>query len=390
MKNTLLLLILFLVLLGGGFSLGFYFPYGSQQGTASASYNVEPEPVAADATAYDFNKMPKNIIFLIGDGMGVSQIYAGMTANKGALNLERIKHIGFSKTYSANAYITDSAAGATAFSIGKKTFNGAIGMDADSVATKTILEMAEENGLLTGLVSTSSITHATPASFIAHQPSRYMQYEIAQDFLNTDIEVFIGGGQKWFRDREDGLDLTQKLTEKGYQVVYTLEDVNTSTSPKLAGLLDEDGMPKFSEGRGTMLQDASLKAIDILSKADSGFFLMIEGSQIDWGGHANDLQYVIDEMLDFDQVVGKVLDFAAKDGNTLVVITADHETGGLALNGGNLETGDVEASFSSMKHTSVMVPVFAFGPQSHTFQGIYENTEIFNKFLKAYQMKNTQ
>jgi len=388
MKNKLILFLLFILLITGAFALGFFYPVGGRNGKGSTTHEVK-DSISFD-TERNLASMPKNIIFLVGDGMGVTQIYAGLTANKGKLNLERFKRIGFSKTSSSDNYITDSAAGATAFSIGKKTFNGAIGVDADSMPVKTILEMAEENGLATGLVSTSSITHATPASFIAHQPSREMQYEIALDFMNTDIDVFIGGGMQYFKSREDGQDLTQKLAEKGYSVVSDLVSLKASSSKKLVGLLAEDGMPKYSEGRGEMLPTSAMKAIDVLKQNEKGFFLVIEGSQIDWAGHAHDIQWVIDEMLDFDRTIGKVLDFAAKDGNTLVVITADHETGGLALNGGSLKTGEVEASFSSRKHTSTMVPVFAFGPQAHTFQGIYENHTIFQKFLDAYQMKNTQ
>ena len=143
-------------------------------------------------------KQPKNIILLIGDGMGVAQIYAGLTANKGSLNLERVTYAGFHKNQADSAYVTDSGAGATALSIGKKTYNGAIGVDALRVAQPTILEIAEKNRLATGLVVSSSITHATPASFIAHQPSRSMMEEIALDFLKTDIDVFIGGGRNAF------------------------------------------------------------------------------------------------------------------------------------------------------------------------------------------------
>ncbi len=148
------------------------------------------------------SKKPKNVVFLIGDGMGISQIFAGLTANHGHLFLENCKYIGFSKTQSADNYITDSAAGGTALSAGVKTYNGAIGVDANKKPVKTILEEAEEKGLATGLVSTSAITHATPASFIAHQPNRNMYEEIAADFLKTDIDVFIGGGYRSFHQKK--------------------------------------------------------------------------------------------------------------------------------------------------------------------------------------------
>jgi alkaline phosphatase len=326
----------------------------------------------------------KNIILMIGDGMGLTQVYAGMTVNHGHLNLEMITNIGFSKTYSVSHYITDSGAGGTALSTGFKTYNGAIGVDKDTIHKTTILEYAEKNNKSTGLVATCTITHATPASFIAHQPSRKMMEEIAADFLKTDIEVFFGGGLDNFRYRKDGLDLTKQLAGKGYQLIYSPDSIPFAKSQKVAGLLYKEHPPKYSDGRGEMLTNASLKAIEILNQNSNGFFLMIEGSQIDWGGHDNDASYVVNEMIDFDRVIGQVLEFARKDGNTLVIVTADHETGGMGLNGGNIEKGEVNAKFTTGDHTGVMVPVFAFGPGSDAFRGIYENTEIFHKMMMAF------
>ncbi len=339
-----------------------------------------------DANEIHFKKKPKNIILLIGDGMGVSQVFTGITANKGDLNLCNFKNIGFSRTQSADNYVTDSAAGGTALACGTKTNNGVIGLNADSVEVKSILEYADGNNKSTGLVSTSAITHATPASFIAHQESRKMYEAIAADFLNTDIDVFIGGGSKHFKDREDGKDLTESLATKGYNVAYSLEEVKNVHDGKLAVLTAEEHNDAYP-ARGNMLVDATEKAIDILSKDKNGFFLMVEGSQIDWGGHQNDASFVAQEMLDFDRAIGKALAFAAQDKETLIIVTADHETGGMGLPGGNMEEGSVEAGFITGHHTAVMVPVFAFGPGAEMFGGIYENTEVFNKMFKAFGFK---
>ncbi len=329
-------------------------------------------------------KLPKNVIFMIGDGMGITQIQAAMTANGNKLNFERFQTIGLSKTSSSSSYITDSAAGATAFSIGKKTYNGAIGVNSDTVAEKTILEYAEDAGLATGMVATSTITHATPAAFIAHQPSRQMYEEIAADFLKTDIDVFIGGGKDNFTNRKDGVNLADSLSANNYQVVFDLDGLSAIKEGKIAALLNAEAMPPYSKGRGEMLLPSTLKAIEILNQNEAGFFLMIEGSQIDWGGHANDPEYVVSELLDFDNVIGSVLDFAEKDGNTLVIITADHETGGLTLPHGSNILGDSTAThFSTTHHTGVMVPVFAKGPGEDAFGGIYENTQFFDKIMFA-------
>ena len=334
-----------------------------------------------------FKKHPKNIVLLIGDGMGVSQVFSGLTANKGKLHLENMINIGFSKTQSASHYITDSAAGGTALSCGKKTYNGAIGVDDNKKPIETILEIAERNEKATGLVSTSAITHATPASFIAHQPSRKMYEEIAADFLKTDIDVFIGGGESFFAKRKDGRDLIEELKEKDYQVFNNLEDAKKVKSGKLGVLTAPEHNERFSE-RGDMLQQSTDIALEILSQDKDGFFLMVEGSQIDWGGHQNNTSYVVGEMLDFDKIIGQVLAFAANDRETLVIVTADHETGGMAIMDSNMETGKVKAGFATGHHSGVMVPVFAFGPGAEKFQGIYENTAIFDKMLKLYRFKD--
>lgn len=323
-------------------------------------------------------KKPKNIILLIGDGMGASQIFSGITANQGHLFLDNFKHVGFSKTQAADNYITDSAAGGTALSSGVKTYNGAIGVDVNKNPVKTILEDAEDKGLATGLVSTSTITHATPASFIAHQPQRNMYEEIAADFLKTDIDVFIGGGYSHFTQRKDERNLVNELKEKGYAFEQDINEIKNIESGKLVGLTADSDAGRLAD-RGNMLPIATNTAINILSKNKKGFFLMVEGSQIDWGGHAGSTIYIVEDMLDFDQTIGKALEFAANDKRTLVLVTADHETGGMAITGGDMKTGMVKADFPIGGHTGVMVPVFAYGPGASEFTGIMENTDIHKK-----------
>lgn len=324
---------------------------------------------------------PKNIVLLIGDGMGVSEVFAGLTGNKGHLFLENCKHIGFSKTQSSDNYITDSAAGGTALSAGVKTYNGAIGVDAAGNPVKTIVEEASEKGLATGLVSTSAITHATPASFIAHQASRSSYEDIAADFLKTDIDVFIGGGLEHFTKRNDGRNLVDELEKKGYQVETEMNKIKKVKKGKLAGFSAGVHNGRVAE-RSDMLPVATETALNILSKDKKGFFLMVEGSQIDWGGHAGSTVYVVEDMLDFDQTIGQVLEFAAKDKETLVIITADHETGGMAITGGSMEKGIVEGTFPTGDHTAVMVPIFSYGPGADEFTGIMENTDIHAKMKK--------
>lgn len=329
---------------------------------------------------------PKNIILMIGDGMGITQITAGMYLNGNKLNLEEFKYIGLHKTYAANNLVTDSGAGATAFSIGKKTYNGAIGVDKKGKPSQTILEEAELNGFATGFVVTSSITHATPASFYAHQKSRDMVEEIAADLLKADVDFFVGGGKKDFDRRKDGQNLIEQLNQKGYVTATFLDKdftkIRNIDPTKKFCYFSADGEPlPFSQGRDYLVP-ACRSALDFLSEQPNGFFLMIEGSQIDWGGHANDSKYITSEMIEFDNAIGAVLDFAKRDGQTLVIVTADHETGGYAIN--PTSTMDsIVAAFTTDKHTASLIPIFAWGPGEELFGGIYENTSIYDKMRRA-------
>jgi len=207
---------------------------------------------------------------------------------------------------------------------------------------------------------------------------------LAEYFLDTDIDVFIGGGKDNFNKRKDKKDLVKKLFEKGYRVTDSIQEIVNIQSGKLAGFVSKKHPKSILDGRGNMLEIASNTAINILKNNSKGFFLMIESSQIDWGGHAHKTEYIITEMIDFDKTIGKVLDFAKADGNTLVIITADHETGGMTINQGNFKTGKIKAKYTTRHHTGTMVPVFTFGPGAEYFAGIYENTEIFFKMVKLF------
>jgi alkaline phosphatase len=340
-------------------------------------------------------KRPKNIIFMVGDGMGLSQITAGLYANNNKLSLEQFPVIGLHKNYpddDEDGLITDSAAGATAFACGVKTYNAAIGVGPDSLPRTTILELAERQGMATGLVATCNIQHATPASFIAHVKKRSMFEEISLDFLKTEIDFFVGGGKEYFDNRKDGRILTTELEKKGYQISdWTKEELaNVKFSGKNFGYITANKQPLMvSQGRD-YLPLAAQRACQFLEKrSPKGFFAMIEGSQIDWGGHAGDTDYIVSEMLDFDSTINKVLEFAKRDGNTLVIVTADHETGGFAVLKGS-RMGKIKGGFGdkfdekskSYYHTGALIPVFAYGPGSEQFAGMYENTAIFDK-MKA-------
>jgi alkaline phosphatase len=332
-------------------------------------------------------KHPKNVIFLIGDGMGLAQLHAGSVKNIQPLAIESLKHIGLVNTSSSSHFTTDSGAGGTALASGVKTKNGMIGMTPDSVAVESILHLSERNELATGIVSSCAVTHATPASFVAHQINRSMYEAIAADFLKVDIDVFIGGGKKYFMNRtSDDRDLLKELKDKKYKVIETMPELKKVNAGKVAGLLYEDHPPAMPQ-RGNFLPEATDIAIKLLSKNRKGFFLMVEGSQIDWAGHDNNAIRIADEVIDFDRAVKVALDFAKEDGNTLVVITADHETGAMSLLGGNLSKGEFNASFATGGHSGILVPVYAYGPGAEEFTGFMENTAFKGKFAELLRLK---
>ncbi len=335
-------------------------------------------------SAYAQEQKVKNIILLIGDGMGIAQVYAGMVSSPVPLNFERFTTIGFSKTYSANNFTTDSAAGGTALACGVKTNNGMIGMSPDSTAVKSIMQHAKDNGLSTGLVVSCNVTHATPAAFVAHQPSRKMEQEIAADYLKSGIDVFIGGGRNDFEKRKDSRNLSDELRAKDYQIVYNQQDMQAVKSGKL-GALVADNHPGKAKERGNLLENGTRKALELLSKNSKGFFLMVEGSQIDWGGHENESDYIVEEVLDFDKAIGVALDFADKNPGTLIVVTADHETGGMTLPKGNIASRTFKAKYSTYDHTGVMVPVYSYGTNCNIFGGFMQNTAVCNKMRQLYQ-----
>ena len=332
---------------------------------------------------------PLNIVLLIGDGMGLSQVSSSYFSKETEPNFSRFPIIGLIKTPSGSHLITDSAAGATAFSAGEKTYNGAIGVNMDTMAVKNIVELVSEKGYATGLIATSSITHATPASFFAHVKSRGLQEEIATELPSSVVDFFAGGGKKFFFNRKDNKSLYNEFIQNGFTIdTLQLQKSKVLLKNEKYGFIPTDGaLPKAGEaGREDFLLNASELALQYLNKNEAkgknGFFLMIEGSQIDWGGHANDADYIKKEVLDFDKVIGHVLDFAEADGNTLVIVTADHETGGYTLRDDKGDYNKILGSFSTSGHSATLIPVFAYGKGEEKFSGIYENTEIFTKIME--------
>ena len=323
---------------------------------------------------------PKNVIVMIGDGMGPAQVYSLILTSQEKTAFERFPYTGFSITKSASNEITDSAAGGTAIAVGKKTNNGVVGMDSDSIPVPSMLERFAEQGKKTGVVVTCSVTHATPADFIAHNINRENNQEIALEISEKEgLNVLFGGGKKYFTERKDSLDLLGKMWEKGWNIYDSLPQIedNNANTMVLAARKHLEKAPD----RGDFLPKATAKAIEMLEN-DKGFFLMVEGSQIDFACHANDSATLVEEMRDFNNTLNVVLDYAEKDGNTLVVVTADHETGGLTIIDPDKKYTRTDFNFSTGSHSAVFVPVFAYGPGAEQFTGIMDNTEIISKIME--------
>jgi alkaline phosphatase len=351
-----------------------------------------------------------NIILFIGDGMGSAHRLAARWATvgeTGMLSMDDMATHGWAQTGSANDPVTDSAAAATAMSTGVKTNNGVVGMDADFNIVFSILEEAKSRGKMVGLVTTTQLTHATPAAFAAHISNRNFMTGIADQMLDAEVDVILGGGEDEFipdteigcypeaGERNDGRNLLTEAIALGYTYVCEPADfsaVDPASTIRLLGLFADEGMPRpFSPSLAEMTQ----KAIDILSKSTKGFFLMVEGGQIDWASHSNDADNAISDTIELDNAVKVARDYILVDNDTLVIVTADHETGGMSVSlsssGASGEDGpfgrpdgkDFYINWATTSHTASDVPVTALGPSSNMLTGTFENTHIFDVMLDA-------
>lgn len=325
-------------------------------------------------------KKVKNIIFMIGDGMGYEQISAAWVCNGGKLNLDNFSKVGIQRTYSANKLVTDSAAAGTALATGHKTNNGMVAMNADTVVVKSLAEEAMEKGKRAGAAVTCRVNDATPAVFFSHSETRKNQEDIVSQMASSGVYFLSGGGTHFWEKREDGRNVAEEVKANGYTYVRTKEDLQAVTEGPVIALMDSYEL-KPSLDRGDILPASVTKALELLDNK-KGFFLMVEGSMIDDGGHDNKAGHTMEEVFDFDKTLGIVLEWAEKDGETLVIVTGDHATGGMTLLSGSIEEKRIRVNFSTTGHNGIFLPVFAWGPHSEDFVGVYENTELSDKIRK--------
>ena len=352
------------------------------------SENTESVKIGSKETEFieikDFSDdlKAKNIILVIGDGVGPNQITLSRIAIGGLdfrLFIDQMPYHGTSLTHSYDNAYTDSAAAATAWSTGFKTKTRYLSLDPDKKILETIVELLSKKGYASGVVATSSVTHATPAALYAHIDNRYEYKEIANQLINSSIHIALGGGRKLF-DLNKINDTHHVLTSK-----ESLQ-LNFDYSKKLIGLFDDDGIERSNE-KPTQRQMTNF-ALKHLNKKCNGFFLMTEGSQIDWAGHDNDANKMIEEFRDFDLTIKDLIKFVNKNNDTLLIITSDHETGGLQIL--KQDNDNVIIQWGTGRHTSTPVGVHAYGPGAELFQGLMDNTDIHYKMLEAIDYKNLE
>lgn len=356
--------------------------------SANAQYNMPTQtftyehPYAVEKLQAPKGKKVKNVILMIGDGMSLMHVYTAWTANRGKLWLENAQATGLSKTWAVKKLVTDSGSGGTSLATGVKTVYHAVGVDPEGKPLTSLVDVAKELGKDAGMAVTCRLWDATPCDFCCHNIDRDKEEELVGDYPTSGVDFVFGGGAQKFTNRKDGRDIFKELQKKGYHVSRTLDDFFAYDKNSRIFAVPYDKDTPLPDERGDLLARASMKGISLMNQNKNGFFMMIEGSQLDDYGHFNQLDLLMKETLDFDKTIGEVMKWAAKDGETLVVVTADHETGGLTLVNGNKDEGRVECCFSTKDHSGAMVPVYAFGPGAENFTGIFENTDVFKKIKK--------
>ena len=307
---------------------------------------ILPLYAAANIDITDAPSRPKNMIIMVGDGMGpaYTSAYRYFQDNPDTEEIEQTVFdrllVGMASTYPAreSGYVTDSAASATALATGFKSYNGAISVDTNKRPLTTIMQMAKARGMSTGVAVTSQVNHATPAAFLVHNESRRNYEAIATDMLQSDADVILGGGQKYFSEA-----LLGQFEAKGYQHIDDLAQLESITKPKVIGLFAEVQLPwVINDTDPNTLSRLTQKSLELLSQNDKGFVLLVEGSLIDWAGHNNDIATAMAEMHSFANAMEVVEQYVRQHPDTLLVATADHNTGGLSIGANGEYAWDTE------------------------------------------------
>jgi len=322
--------------------------------------------------------------------MGLNQIYSARVYKNGPnqpLELEQFSHQSLIKTCSLSG-VTDSAASGTALATGTKTKNQRVGMSPDKIPLPNLVELARKQGKAVGLVTTDQLVGATPSTFALHQEQRYSYQELAEDYLSAELDLILGGGKKWFIQKKDGENLIAQFEKAGYQVVFNWGALEKIKAGKVFGAFSDKEMTfelnREPDSEEPHLYQMTQKAIEVLSQDPDGFFLMVEGARIDHACHKADLSLMLFEVLALEDAVKIAKKWQEKNPDTLILVTADHETGGLELKAKDYQKGDkVEHIFKRnipgiiALHSSQRVALFAQGPGAELVEKAEDNTEVF-------------
>lgn len=320
-------------------------------------------------------KKVKNVIYLIGDGLGLNQATAAYYANKNQLTIFNINDIGFQVNNALGAFTTDSAAAGSALATGEANANRHISSTVDGQDIPSLSDFFDQKNYSVGVLTLGNIADATPAAFYGHNVERDNADEITRYLLKGHVDLLCGSGMREFTKRNDGVDLIGELKKSGYAFITDASAITDQKGKVIC--IDERMDEAVEESTMNLLADATKDAIEYLqTQSDKGFFLMVEGAKIDYAGHAKSVPGSIIETFSFDLAVAEALKFADQNGETLVVVTGDHETGGLVLLDGDEQTGRVMGVYVTNDHTPAMLPVYAYGPGAEKFTGVYRNTEI--------------
>lgn len=320
-------------------------------------------------------KKVKNVIYLIGDGLGLNQATAAYYANKNQLTIFNINDIGFQVNNALGAFTTDSAAAGSALATGEANANRHISSTVDGQDIPSLSDFFDQKNYSVGVLTLGNIADATPSAFYGHNVERDNADEITRYLLNGHVDLLCGSGMREFTKRNDGVDLIGDLKKSGYAFITDASAITDQKGKVIC--IDERMDEAVEESTMNFLADATKDAIEYLqTQSDKGFFLMVEGAKIDYAGHAKSVPGSIIETFSFDLAVAEALKFADQNGETLVVVTGDHETGGLVLLDGDEQTGRVMGVYVTNDHTPAMLPVYAYGPGAEKFTGVYRNTEI--------------
>lgn len=380
------------------FNFGIIHRGGTLPVTAAESpvQKAEKYPLLPDTTV-------KNIILFIGDGIGIGQITLSRIKHygpDGQLNLDRIPVTGLVSTHAADNLITDSAASGTALSTGKKTNNKMIGVTPDLISQRTILEALRDKGLATGLVTTADIGDATPATFASHVANRQLSHEIVWQMLDNRVNLLAGDAVDFFYKGEgdnrvlDKIAGLKKVREKGYHFIDSFEALSAAQEGFILGHFP--GMAaneladkiEFNPNQPT-LADMTSQAIRLLERNENGFFLLIEEEGTDSGGHVNRQHFVADHFKRLDNAILIALEYALKRKDTLVLVTSDHETGGMTFYEPlHDKKSMVRVNWANNRHTGQMVPIYAFGPHAIQFTGTFDNTDIPKILARLMAVEN--